>query len=486
MDRITRQISALLLGATLTGCTDFLTGPGLTVDPNNPTIASKAQLFAAVAASQQSMEEGAVAKMLVTWSQAMSGVARQSLTYQRYGVVEADLSGMFARTYGGGGLVDIRAAIRLAKAEGDSSFAGIAMVYEALIIGRAASIWGDIPYVEAVSDIAEPRLDAQESVYAAVQAKLDTAVQWIGKTGGANVGPGPADLIYAGDRTRWTQAANTLKARYYMHWVEAQLVGGSSLAAAAIACGGDCLQLAVSAATLGLASSANDFRTFHSTTSTEWNSWYGFLVIFRPGDMAAGRTMVDSLKARRTALGDGRVRAYFDSVLVTGVFDFRGADRNGAASPVGSALSVLSTTRFAQGYRQPIVTAAENALLLAEAQARRGNDGPALVALNAAKAASAAANGVAVPAAGALTGTALLTEIKMEAWIVLFQNLEAWNTLKRTCTPVLVPAGTATDVPGRMPYGLDERNTNRNIPAPQAQPLRNRNDPLPCSAPLHP
>ena len=148
--------------------------------------------------------------------------------------------------------------------------------------------------------------------------------------------------------------------------------------------------------------------------------------------MAAWRPLIDTLKGRRATLGDQRVRAYFDSVLFQSAVDFRGADRNGATSPSGSALSVLSGTRLANSFRQPVVTAAENSLWLAEAQARSGADGPALAALNQAKAATSTSNGVAVPAATGLTGSALLNEIKMEEWISLFQNIEAWNAYKGT------------------------------------------------------
>ena len=480
-----KLIGGLLLAVSVAGCTDWLTGPGLTINPNQPVQASKEQLFAAVASSQESQEEGNLARWTSMFTQQMAGVGRQHATFQIYSITEADVSSYFSRTYTGGGLVDIRQVQAMAKAQGDSTFAGIAMVYEALMIGRAASIWGDIPYSEAAGDIAQPHLDSQEKVYAAVQAKLDTAIAWIPKTGGTNVGPGVVDLVYAGDRTKWVAAANTLKARYYMDWVEAQLVGGSSLALAQTACGGDCLQKAVNAATNGISNAANDFRTFHSGNSTEWNFWYQFLVVARTGDVAASGTLVDTLKGRRVA-GDQRVKAYYDSTLFNGTWDFRGADRNGQWTPSAMQLSVLSATRIAQGFKQPIITAAENEDLLAEAQSRLGNDAAALTALNAGKAASAASTGVAVPAAVGLTGAALLNEIKMEEWIAEFQNIEAWSDYKRNCVPKLTPAGSATDVPGRLLYGSGERNANPNIPAPANQPARNKNDPKPCSDPTHP
>jgi hypothetical protein len=295
---------------------------------------------------------------------------------------------------------------------------------------------------------------------------------------------GVIDLVYAGNKAKWVAAAHTLKARFYMHWVEAQLTGGTSATAAQTACGGSCLTKARDEALLGIQTAADDFRTFHSTASTEWNFWYQFMVVARAGDFAAGQTMIDTLKVRRTTLGDQRVRAYYDSVTITGGFDFRGGDRNGN-TPTGQ-ISLLSATRLGQGYRQPIVSAAENFGLLAEAQARLANDGAALTALNQAKAASAAQNGVAVPAAPAgLAGAALLREIKVEEWIGKFETIEVWNDYKRNCQPSITPAGTATDLPGRLLYGSGERNANPNIPAPSQQPARNRNDPKPCSDPTH-
>ena len=56
---------------------------------------------------------------------------------------------------GGGGLLDIHKMQQLARAVNDSIYIGIAKVYEALVIGMAASIWGDIPYREAADSTNE-------------------------------------------------------------------------------------------------------------------------------------------------------------------------------------------------------------------------------------------------------------------------------------------------------------------------------------------
>jgi len=484
-NRLRRTTIALGLVMMAGGCKDYLTGPVLTVSPNSPTSATKEQFLAAVAAAQQGEEEGQLARWAGMFTQQLSGVGRQQKTYQVYSITEGDVNQYFGRTYTAGGLVDVRLAQSGARAQGDDSFLGIAMVYEALMIGRAASIWGDIPYSEAAGETASPKLDPQEQVYAAVIAKLDTAVTLIPKTGGTNVGPAGVDLVYGGNRARWVAAAHTLRARYFMHWAEAQAAGGASAAAAQIACSGSCITKARDAAKLGIQNASDDFKTFHSAASTEWNYWYQFIVVARAGDLGAGQTLIDSLKARRVSIGDARVRAYYDSVPVASGFDFRGGDRNGTTS--AGSFSTLSATRLGQAYRQPIISAAENFGLLAEAEARLGNDVGALGALNQAKAASAAQNGVVVPPAPpTLTGGALLSEIKAEEWISKFETIEVWNDYKRNCYPRLAPAGASADIPGRLLYGSAERATNPNIPAVSAQPARNRNDPKACSDASHP
>jgi starch-binding outer membrane protein, SusD/RagB family len=478
---IRAAFGAALLTLVAAACDGYLTGPGLTLNPNSPVSGTKEQFYAGVVAAQFPQQEGLLARIAGMYVQHFAGTAGTHRTLGAYTVGERDIDSYFTKVYTGGGLVDVRRVEEMSKAEGDSTFAGVAMFWEAFIVGSAASLWGDIPYSDALTSSSTAALDPQEQVYRGVIAKLDSAIAWIPKTGGANKGPLAVDLIYGGDRAKYVRAANTLEARYLMHWVEAQLAGGASATAAQVACGGDCVAAARAAAESGITSSADDFTTYHSATSGEFNLWYQFLAVNRVGDVGAGRALVDTLKARRAA-GDQRVLALFDSVAVGATYDFRGADQNGTGTPVSS----LAAARLAPGFRQPLITAAENELLLAEAEYRLGNPAAALTALNAGKARQADRLGVPVPGVASLTGTALVQEIKLEEWIATFQTIEAWNGYKRNCYPRLAPSGTATDVPGRLVYGEAERNANALIPPVAEQPARNRNDPKACSDPTHP
>ena len=114
----------------------------------------------------------------------------------------------------------------------------------------------------------------------------------------------------------------------------------------------------------------------------------------------------------------------------------------------------------------------ENQLIIAEAAYRTSDETTARDSLNSER---VAAGLLAVP--GTVTGTALLDSIMTEKYVVTFQSIEAWSDYKRTCIPALVPAA-GTAVIGRLPYSINEVNTNPNVPSPE--PARNSNDPNAC------
>lgn len=448
MHRMTRTGLAAVLPVLLaTGCDDFLTGPRFDQDPNRPSVATRDQLFAGVQASQFTLQTGHVARIGSMWTQQMAGTDRQYATLDGYNQTEGDFSTQFSRLYTGGGLVDMRRIQETAAADNDRIYAGVAKVWEAFSIGMAASFWGDIPYSQALEEEVIAELDPQSAVYDAVQALLDEAIADL--QSGQGPGPGPVDLIYGGNTARWIELAHTLKARFYLHWAEVDPAN---------------FDRALAEARQGISSPANDFTTIHTSTSTEQNMWYQF---FRDRDtyMRAGRFMVNLLQQRN----DPRLALYF-SPNQQG--EFVGA---APAEAVQSEHSLLSATRAAPGFDQPMVTWAETQLIIAEAAFQTGDAGAARSALNAVRA------DLGLPAiGGGVTGQPLLEAIMIEKYISLFQNPEAWNDYKRTCLPQLTPAAGRTALPGRLLYGVDERNANPNIPPPSAQPARNANDPNPC------
>lgn len=440
------RFAAALLALALPACTS-LTGPKLTDDPNNPTQATAAGLFVSAQANLYVQFEGNLPRTVCVWMQQCSAQA----TYANYGTYQVigdgnTWFGEWASTYGGGGLIDLRRIQKISLAAGDSTFAGIANVMEAMLVGLAADTWGDIPYSQAAdTSIATPVLDSQDAVYAAVQAKLSTAITQLSATGPTNIGPGSTETSYGGDRTKWLALAHTLKARFYLH--TAEKVGATAYASA------------LAEAQQGIAD-GDDYRTAHGSAVTASNIWSQFTSTQAPDYIAAGKFLVDLLQST----SDPALGQYF-ARNANGLYV--GADPGEQLNP--SEVSTFSSARVNPTFAQPVVTAAENQLIIAEAQYQTA-PATGLATLNAVR----ATRGLG-PLSPAPTGTGILQAIITEKYIQGFQGTEVWSDYRRTCFPALVPYSGATNgIPARLPYPQSERNANPNITGPG--PARNPND----------
>jgi hypothetical protein len=456
---------AVSLVASAAACTSFLTDKMASKDPNNPETATTLQLFTGVQAGQFVEQEGNPAFIACLWTQQCQGVGGRFVDQEsQYAITNATTNADFAAMYGGGGLLDIKTIEARSDTAGDMQFKGIAEVWEALVIGTTADLWGDIPYREAAGDVATPHFDPQLQVYDDIEAKLDQAI-----TDLAGPGPGPAlnDFVYGGDVAKWTAAANTLKARYHLHMVEVR--GNSEY------------QKAIDAATNGIASPDGDFTTFHTTATLERNIWNQFQASSGFGDdLVAGATLVNIMNAQN----DPRRVQYFGT---TPNGNYGGVDINGSVGPNG--ISGITGTRNNATFRQPLVTNDENLLILAEANFVLNGAGAAQPFLNQERANH-----------GLSSIPATLQSIMTEKYIAMFQNVEVWNDYKRTCIPALSAFNSSTfgdEIPGRLYYGSGEEASNPNTPSSNEQlqhggdvvsgagivGFRNPNDPNRCPAP---
>jgi len=488
--RLTTKVLGGALGAALlagtVGCNDFISG--VPDNTNLLTDVTPAQLFTAVQVTTGFWSESQIARFSSMWMNQLAGTDRQFTAYDAYNFGEQDVDAEFATAYGPGGLVDIRKARAAADSQGMHVLDAILKVHEAYLMGMTASIFGDIPYSEALVPGTPAHLDAQAAVYASLQTLLDQAITQLGTA--ATVGEQgiltAREQNFAGNRTKWTEVANTLKARYYMHWVEAQAAGGAAATAAGTACGGNCIAKALAAANSGISVAGNTWRTVHTGTATETNFWYQFQND-RFGYISGGKVLIDFLKSR----SDPRLQIYY-TAQTGGTYN--GSAPGSSASDPGTGASQLNTGSggfAAPGARIPIVSCAENFLIIAEAQYRLGATAAAQTALTSGTQCALAQSGSSATAASVLpavmpTGAALFTEIGMQKYAAEFLNLEAWNDYKRTCVPPLGAAKVGTNIatvpiPGRLYYGLTERQTNPNVPGPDAQPVRNTNDPVSCA-----
>jgi hypothetical protein len=472
--------AGLVLSLTLlsAGCDDFIQGPGLTENPNSPVGGTAKQQLIAVQARMSTLLEGQLARTAGIYTQQIIGSNNQQLQVTQYQYGELDYSGFFTGFYAGGGLLAMRNVQGLARAENDRLMEGIALVWEGLAMGTATSIWGDIPYSEAISEVLTPRLDPQQQVYAAVQAKLDEGIAAL-QAAGAGGTEERADLVYCAtsgcDRaqqvSRWIAAAHTLKARFHLDLVERN--GNAAYTAALAAAERGIMEAPANATQAMHGQGPGDFRTFHGgTQDVDANVWAGFLSQ-RGGDIRAGNTLVQMLKDRN----DPRLQAYFSPNAQGGFF---GLSQNN--TQVGGAASEINQpVRRQFTFRQPVVTWAENQLILAEAKFRLQGAAAALPHVNAVRTA------VGMPALASVT----FEDVMQEKYIAMFQNIAVWSDYRRTCIPAITPFGTGTEVPGRIPYGAFERTNNPNLPLPSEFPAkttgssaqRNWNDPNPCPRP---
>lgn len=438
--RIRLIASATVALAALTACVDF-EGPRLSANPNSPSNSNITASFTGMQAYQFANLNGDYTRLASIFTQQMAGTGRQWITLDAPFVNDEGQFGSWSSFYTNGGLIDVRKVEDFARTAGDLKWLGVAQVWEALVMSYVADFWGNAPYREALKN-RTPVLDPQAQIYSDLQALLDTAIT---NLGGAGAGPGAVDKVYDGDIAKWTKAAHSLKARLYLR------VSGVDNTAYA---------RALTEAQLGILSPSGDFTTYQSSTAGEENIWFQFRR-GRGTDVGAGKFLVDLMTSR----ADTRISDYFSTA---GGGGFRGA----APGEEDETVSWLSAERGDPGYRQPILTADETQLIIAEAQARAGSSVAALASMNVVRSRYSLGPKL------ALTGTPLLTAILEEKYVANFQNPEVWADYKRTCYPNIALANGATSIPMRFIYGSDERATNPNVPNPNAAPKRNPVNPL--------
>jgi len=525
----------LLLGTT--DCNDFLTGKKLSTDPNNPSAATIQTLFVGIQGAQFAFQEGLTPMMVCMWVQ-QCGATNGRFVEQAGRYVFGAGSNIGANggdwnlVYTAGGLIDMDTIAAISTRAGDSLYLGIDLVWKGFTLGSAADLWGSIPYSELRTSTT-PALDSQLVVYGAVQDILTRAITALNS--GVTTLPSPPDLVFGDSVSQWVATANTLKARYWMHVVEAATEGKlPGLTQAAV------FDSALKYAALGISdpTGAGDFRSFHNGNGyPQSNMWFQFQDNSAfGGDLESGKSMVDYMNARNdprradylcplasgtwkatkafalddeigdansnlqkatTAGTSGAVKPTWNTTVGGTTTDgtvtwtnlgpnYAGDDFNVGAGPNGISAFDCEPTRFSGDFRVPFVTYQETQLILAEANLALGNTAPAQARLNAAY---AVVTGLASSATGVI-GAALQDSIMMEKYVVMFQNIEALSDYRRTCIPSLTPVTpnvlTLPAVPGELYYPQIERNANSNIP-PESQEVaagvRTQSDVFPCTGP---
>ncbi|MGB0879629.1 MAG: SusD/RagB family nutrient-binding outer membrane lipoprotein [Polaribacter sp.] len=163
------------------------------------------------------VQQGHLSRVSMYYTGGLIGNNLVQQTIYNYDYTPGDSDGTWTQIYNGI-LVQNKEIRRLSPDIGRLN--GMIDVNEALAMGTAASLFGNVPYSTAVPDnpnldSPDPTFDAQADVYEAIQTLLTNAIPKLqnGTTTGTT---NEQDNYYGGDASKWIEAANTLKARYYL------------------------------------------------------------------------------------------------------------------------------------------------------------------------------------------------------------------------------------------------------------------------------
>ena len=344
----------------------------------------------------------------------------------------------------------------------DKLLVGMSKVLEAHAVGTLAILMGDVPYLEVVSETADPVFDSQLEVLAELTLLLDRAISDLGS---ASSRTEDYDIYYNGDKDKWLAAAYTLKARY-------ALIQSNYSAA-------------LTAANMGISSSAGDMnyipRGDAAVSQGDKNLFNAILSGSRTGDLGNNGSYLLELLNDTTSAYRGNAKTN-----ETARHNYYKIDETSGEGNLG----VIE--RFEP---MPMVTYFENQLIKAEAAARTGADGlghlndyrawlagggrlnttfnsDTTIQYDAYVSADFASGGM-ENSDGVSAETALLREIIEERYVSGFGTYMPFNDHRRlrgdSETDLIVPFPlntTAAEAYGhveRIPYAQDELTSNSNM-----------------------
>ena len=342
----------------------------------------------------------------------------------------------------------------------DKLLVGMSKVLEAHAVGTLAILMGDVPYLEVVSETADPVFDSQLEVLAELTLLLDRAISDLGS---ASSRTEDYDIYYNGDKDKWLAAAYTLKARY-------ALIQSNYSAA-------------LTAANMGISSSADDMnfipRGDAAVSEGDKNLFNAILSGSRTGDLGNNGSYLLELLNDTTSAYRGNAKTN-----ETARHNYYKIDETSGEGNLG----VIE--RFEP---MPMVTYFENQLIKAEAAARTGGDGlghlndyrawlagggrlnatfnsDTTIQYDAYVSADFASGGM-ENSDGVSAETALLREIIEERYVSGFGTYMPFNDHRRlrgdSETDLIVPFPlNTTAAPAhveRIPYAQDELTSNSNM-----------------------
>ena len=459
MKTIYRIFLSIIFIVSVTACDDYI---DVNDNPNQLTeVPSGTLLLKGTLLANAQVQQGHLARTSMYYTGGLIGLNLVQQTLYNYDYTPGDSDAVWGHVYNG--ILVQNKEIRRISPDLDL-LQGIIDVNEALAVGTAASLFGDIPYSNAVPDnpglnSPDPTLDAQADVYNSLQTLLDNGIT---KISNATTAVGNEDIYNNGNKTKWIEAANTLKARYYLQTKQY----GQALTYVAN----------------GISSSSNtlSFKPIGEVSNNS-NLLFNFVNSSRAGDMTGDgafyRDLLDPSNAnsRNNAKTDETARRKYSYISGDG-------EQAGGIDDATTPMKLVSYE--------------ENLLIWAESLLRTNDTQGAIDKLNELRAFLRSGNAFNLIDAtdtfkyddyvmadfenGGMENTdniavdrAVLREIIEERYVTGFSTYIPFNDARRlraSDSDVIVPFplnnATTTVNPQRLLYPQDEINGNSNIPSP--------------------
>jgi len=475
------------------GCRKF--SDNINVSPNNPTIASNAQLLT-YAITQLPVVIEATSGALYTqqWSEKPYTDASRyiSVNFDYYTIYSSALENLQtildSKTFN---IIEGSKANQLA----------VARILRAWLFWYLTDRWGDIPYTQALQGEKNftPKYDAQKDIYYDLLKELKEAAAQID-----NGNKVTGDILYNGSMDSWRRLANSMRALMALRLSKADPAKGKLEFADAVAAG-VFTDNSQSAVYVHLADPVNQ-NYWYYVVNVQGRPWYWI-----------SKPLVDYMKP----LGDPRLKIFADPAPATN--DYAGVpyglDGNAIGTISSQNVSFIGVHVRTQNAPCYVITYAQVLLAIAEADKLGwlpGGDADAALKYKAAIEASVRQwnrnsfktyNNTThkqiepVPYSSSDTGdtTGLaayllqpavaydpanaLQQIGYQRWVHLYMNgYEAWAEWRRTGYPALTPAPNNNNIPipRRQAYPSSEPNINNTNykAAITAQPGLNGKDDL--------
>jgi len=417
------------------------------INPNNPTSVPPNVMLPYIEESIATLTCGTSQVMSGIFVQYYTGIDNHPLQVQQYILNEALYVDWIWNDYYDGPMNNLNIMIKEAEKIEAFYYSGIGKILLATCFGNLTSVYGDVPYREALqgSENSNPVYDPQKDIYEGIQQLLDKGIEDLQKQNNG-IKPGPDDIIYAGNITSWIEAAYALKARFYMH-----------LTKRAADVGYNPMQKALDAVKKAMKTSSSDLIYKFGYSAAEYNPFYSYTIL---------NYIVPNLNftSLLTKLSDPRRTFYYKR-------SFGESNLNGL---------------FFTSSNSPVFLVTYHELKLIEAEA--------LLRLNVAdpNAQTALQEGVKASIKKITSNTATddvinnylnknavlsgnfesdLDKIMTQKYIALFSSIESWTDYRRTGIPNLVPNANGNNaqnpggaIPRRFAYPQTERLYNRNFP----------------------